>query len=73
MSFHSVKIEDKFYLVAKRHANAEHRTISNQVAYWANLGKLALENPDLPVAFIKDILVAQSLRDEAEAFEFRVE
>lgn len=73
MSFHSVKIEDAFYDIAKRHANAEHRTISSQISYWAKLGKLALENRDLPISFINDILIAQSLKDEAEPFKFRVE
>ena len=73
MSFHSIKIEDAFYNVAKRHAIAEHRSISSQVGYWAKLGKLALENQDLPVTFIKDILLAQNLKEDAEPFEFRVE
>ena len=73
MSFHSVKIEDSFYLLAKRHADAEHRTISSQIGYWAKIGKVALENPDLPIAFIKDVLIAKSLNDEAEPFEFRTE
>lgn len=73
MSFHSVKIDDTFYQLAKRYAEAEHRTISSQVGYWAKIGKLALENPDLPVSFIKDMLIAKSLRAEAEPFEFREE
>lgn len=71
MSFHSVKIDDTFYLLAKRHAEAEHRTISSQIGYWAKIGKVALENPDLPIEFIKDILVAKSLKAEAEPFEFK--
>lgn len=73
MRFHSIKIEDKFYTVAKTHAIAEHRSISSQVEYWAKLGKFALENQDLPITFIKDILLAQSLKDDTEPFEFRVE
>lgn len=73
MSFHSIKIEDEFYNIAKRYAAAEHRTISSQVGYWAKLGKLALENQDLPITFIKDILVAQKLKEDAEPFEFRAE
>ena len=73
MSFHSVKIDDEFYAVAKRHADVEYRTISSQFAYWAKIGKLALENPDLPVNFIKDILAAKDLVDEAEPFKFRNE
>lgn len=73
MSFHSVKIDDCFYVLAKRHAEAEHRTISSQIGYWAKIGKAALENPDLPVDFIKDIFIAKSLKAEADTFEFRQE
>ena len=73
MSFHSVKIDDTFYCLAKRHAEAEHRTISSQIGYWAKLGKAALENPDLPIEFIKDVLVAKNLKMEAVPFEFSEE
>lgn len=68
MTFHSIKIDDDFYNSAKRHANAEHRTISSQISYWAKVGKVALENPDLPVSFINNILIAKSLESEAEPF-----
>lgn len=73
MSFHSVKIDDSFYRLAKSYAEAEHRTISSQIGYWAKIGKIALENPDLPIGFIKEILIAKSLKAEAEPFEFRME
>lgn len=73
MSFHSVKIDEEFYALAKRYAEVEHRTISSQIAYWAKLGKIALENPDLPIELIKDVLIAKNLKEEAEPFEFRTE
>lgn len=73
MSFHSVKIEDEFYEMAKKYAKPENRTISGQIAYWAKIGKISLENPDLPVPMIKDIILAQSLKEHAEPFQFRNE
>jgi len=73
MSFHSIKIDDHFYDISKKHAVAEHRTISGQVSYWAKIGKLSLENPDIPVTMLKDILLAKELKTEAEVFEFRDE
>lgn len=73
MSFHSVKVDTAFYDTAKRYAVAEHRTISSQISYWALLGKLSLENPDLPINFIRDILIAQKLKETAEPFTFRIE
>ncbi len=66
---HSVKLDDDLYQIAKSYAKAEHRTISSQVAYWAEIGKIALDNPDLPAGFIKDILVAKHTQ-EFEPFEF---
>lgn len=71
MSFHNVKIDDEFYDIAKKYAKPENRTISGQIAYWAKIGKISLENPDLPVQMIKDIIIAQSLKEYAEPFQFR--
>jgi len=30
------------------------------VEYWAKLGRIAEENPDLPISFIKDILIGRA-------------
>ena len=31
-------------------------SVSEQIEYWANIGSLVEENPDLPYAFIKAVL-----------------
>lgn len=36
--------------------SGECRSIPNQIAFWAMIGKCALDNPDLPIEFIKDLL-----------------
>ena len=41
------------------HARAESRSVSGQIKYYARLGLMAKDNPDLPMAFIEDILSAQ--------------
>lgn len=66
-----IRIDEFIYNEAKKVARAEFRTIPHQIEFWANLGKCALENPDLPIEFIKDTLI--SLRQDkslAEPFEF---
>lgn len=68
----AIRIDDELYNEAKRSAEAESRTVPLQVAYWARIGKAALDNPDLPGAFIRDILAARKQR-EFESFEFRPE
>jgi len=48
------------YAQAKSHANAEGRTIAGQIEFWALVGKAALANPDLPTAFVRDILMSKA-------------
>lgn len=54
-----VRIDDELYKDAKLHAKAEFRTIAGQIEFWAKVGKAALDNPDLPVDFVSDILIAR--------------
>jgi hypothetical protein len=35
------------------------RSVAKQIEYWAKIGKIAEENPDLPYSFIQDILLGQ--------------
>lgn len=55
-----VRIDDKLYEQAKMTAQGEHRTIAGQLEFWAKIGKAALDNPDLPVEFVRDILIAKA-------------
>lgn len=66
-----IRIDETIYNAAKKVASAECRSIPNQIEYWAKVGKCALDNPDLPIEFIKDTLISK-LQDKslAEPFEF---
>lgn len=64
----SIRIDESLYEIAKVRGKAEMRSIPQQVAYWARVGKAALDNPDLPIEFVRDTLVA--LEEESELFEF---
>jgi hypothetical protein len=55
-----VRIDDYLYEQAKAHAHAERRTIAGQVEFWALVGKAALDNPDLPIDFVRDLLIARA-------------
>ena len=48
-----------FLRLMEARANAEQRSVSGQLKYYARLGMIAKDNPDLPMAFIEDVLVAQ--------------
>jgi hypothetical protein len=68
----AVRINEKIYNDAKKVAKAEFRSIPNQIELWATLGKCALDNPDLPIEFIKELLMAKNLDESlAEPFEFK--
>lgn len=56
----SVRINDNLYELARAQAQAERRTIAGQIEFWALVGRTALDNPDLPIDFVRDLLVAQA-------------
>ena len=68
----AIRIDDELYKEAKKSAAAECRTVPLQVIYWAKIGRAALDNPDLPIEFIRDILAAKKQGDYAP-FEFGAE
>jgi hypothetical protein len=55
-----VRISDLLYREARAHAHVERRTIARQLEFWARMGKTALDNPDLPTEFVKDLLIARA-------------
>ena len=63
----SIRIDDALYNAARSRSKAEMRSIPQQVAYWAKVGRAALDNPDLPIEFVRDTLVA--MEEESEPFE----
>jgi len=66
----SIRIDDGLYDAARVRAKAEMRSVPQQVAYWAKVGRAALDNPDLPIEFIRDTLI--SMEEESEPFELPV-
>jgi len=63
----SIRIDDALYETAKTRARAEMRSIPQQVSYWAKIGRAALDNPDLPIEFVRDTLLA--MEEDSEPFE----
>lgn len=66
-----IRIDEDIYNDAKKVAKAECRSIPNQIEFWAKIGKCALDNPDLPVEFIRELIIAKHQdRSLAEPFTF---
>ncbi|MDX8413743.1 MAG: ParD-like family protein [Mariprofundales bacterium] len=55
-----VRINDDLYQQAKNVSKSECRTIAGQLEFWAKVGKAALDNPDLPIEFVRDLMVAKA-------------
>jgi hypothetical protein len=54
----AIKLSDLLIEDAKTYAQAMHRSVPKQIEYWARLGKVAEENPDLPINMLLDMLVS---------------
>lgn len=60
----AVRVSDALAQKAKAHSNAKQRSLAGQIEYWANMGQILEDNPDLSFSFAQEILIA---REEAEA------
>ena len=54
----AINVSEQLIEEAKPFAQATHRSVSEQIEYWARLGKVAEENPDLPIHMMQDILAS---------------
>ena len=68
----ALKLSDELIEIAKPHAAAEHRSVPKQIEYWARLGKAVEDNPELPLQFIKDTLLAlqEAKAGQLSAYKF---
>jgi hypothetical protein len=65
----NVKLSDTLVDQARRYGAVQHRSVPKQIEYWSQIGKIAEENPDLPFALIRDILIADQEETVGE-YEF---
>lgn len=56
----SVRMDDIFVQEAQVYAEVNHRSIPKQIEHWAQIGRIAEDNPDLPYSFIRDALIASA-------------
>ncbi|MCK4499982.1 ParD-like family protein [Candidatus Babeliales bacterium] len=55
----SVKLSENIVSDARISSKAFNRSIASQIEYWARIGKIAEENPNLNYELIKDLLIAK--------------
>jgi len=54
----AINVSEQLVEEAKPFAQAMHRSVAQQIEYWARLGKVAEENPDLSINILQDMLVS---------------
>ena len=54
----SVRLDDGFVTHARVHAEAESRSLPKQIEYWAKIGQIMIDNPDLSYEFVREALLA---------------
>lgn len=67
----SIKLSDNLVADATAHAKALHRTPPKQIEYWARIGKIAEENPDLTLGFVKDVLIGLEEVEAGDISEYQ--
>ena len=55
----AVKVSDDLFEKAKIKSKIFKRSIAGQIEYWAKIGQMVEENPDLPLPFIQDVLIGR--------------
>jgi len=55
----AVKISDDLVAKAKIKSKVFKRSIAGQIEYWAKIGQIVEDNPDLPLPLIQNILIGK--------------
>jgi hypothetical protein len=67
-----IRINSDLYKSAKLAAVPGRRTVSQQVQYWAEVGRACIDNHDLPVNFVIDSLESLKVKESEKELFTRV-
>ena len=67
----AIKLSDQLVADATRYAKVFHRSPPKQIEHWATIGRVAEENPDLPLRFVINILMGLEEAEAGELGEYR--
>ena len=66
----AVRLSEEVVNDAQKYASLNLRSVPKQIEYWYRLGKIADENPDLPLEFIKGVLEGKLEMEQGEVSDF---
>ena len=55
----AIRISDPLANKARSRSRALHRSLAGQIEYWAEMGKILEDNPDLSFAFVQEIIIGK--------------
>lgn len=68
----AVRISDDLIKSARKVSKVENRSLTGQIEYWAKIGQIAEENPELSFRLIKDILLGLEDIKSGEFTEYQL-
>ena len=66
----AVRISEDLVKKARSRSRALKRSVAGQIEYWAKIGEIAEDNPDIPFSFIQDILIGLEQVKEGEVIPY---
>ena len=67
----AIRISDLLVKEAKIRSRVENRSLTGQIEYWAKIGKMAEENPDVPYSLLREILIGIEQLNSNEGTEYQ--
>jgi len=67
----TIRISDDLINYAKMVSQVENRSLTGQIEYWAKIGRIAEENPDMTYLLIKEILRGQQEIESGKLSEYK--
>jgi hypothetical protein len=72
MATASIRLDQGLVEKATIMAKALNRTTPKQIEHWAKIGEMMEDNPELPYAFVKQVIIAKAEKEagKLETYDF---
>ena len=67
----SIRLDEDLEVSARAASKAHRRSLAKQVSYWADIGRIAEEYPDLPFEVIRNILQGAAELDAGKELPYQ--
>jgi hypothetical protein len=68
----AVRISDDLVKSARKVSKVENRSVTGQIEYWAKIGQIAEENPEMSYKLIKEILLGLNDIETGEFSDYQL-